>query len=253
MTYRLSCCPALALSVLVLVGCERLPHGSPPRDSVAEHAVDHDLPECRNGASRLALSGLCPDVATASLDVIGGAEYHLPDGCEWVIQESWFVDQFLLYLAAQCGATTSRLSLEVGARTSEIFLQEAAIGMASDEVPVIRVISTTPGFPLQSPQALARSAIEDPFEAENCVARPANVEGWPEDAIVVDLAQRADALAEESEDSCGPFGFHVDETAYWRVFNDFSWYFSLGQDHFLDFDPRTLTLIDAELTPYYNR
>lgn len=237
--------PAITLTALALAACENGTPVEPASPPVAVESDNEGMLECRNGGDRLPLSGICRDAAIASLNFAGVPEMPLPEGCSWVVQETPFVDQFLLYLAAQCGDTTSRLRLEVGAQMAELYLEEAAISMPSDEVPVVRVISADPEQPLQNLQAFVRNAMQDEADAAECFARPAEMEGWPDDAIVVDVVQTADTVSDGPRSECGPYGLNEDETAYWRVFDDFSWYFSMGQDLYVDFDPQTFVLLDA--------
>ncbi|GGD07778.1 hypothetical protein [Aquisalinus flavus] len=203
--------------------------------------------ECRNGGDRLALSGLCKDAAIAMLNTAGGPDPVLPDECSWEIQETRFAIDVLLYRAASCDGTTAKLSFAGGAQQAELRLEESALGWPTGEEsePLIRVISADPEAPYANIEFYVKNAIEDPVEAANCAARPANIDGWPDDAIVVDEKDAPEFDLDGPRSACGPFGFSGDETRYWRVFNDFSWLFSLGQDLYQDIDVGSLTLVPS--------
>lgn len=238
--------PFALLAGLMLSACSSPePAGTSADEAVVEQAAGaSESAECRNEGDRLPVSGLCRDVAIASLNVSGEA-LPLMEGCEWVIQEMPFIDRTLLYLAAQCGDVTSRLTMSVGAQTAELYIEESAVGSPLGDYPVAKIISSDPEAPLENLQAMVRSAMEDQVAASRCFARPANMGGWPEDAIVVDTAHNADAESDMPRAECGPYGYSDFDFAFWRVIDDFSFFFSMGQDLYLDFDPQTLTFVDA--------
>jgi hypothetical protein len=90
----------------------------------------------------------------------------------------------------------------------------------------------------------ARAATTSPREADGCTARPARIEGWPGDAILVDVstAEAAKAPADEPRTACGPLGLNQGEQAFWRAGQGYGWFFSMGQDAF-EIDPGSLTVI----------
>lgn len=237
---------ALMAGLMVSACSEGEPVSTPsPEEVLTEQAVEaSDVSDCRNDGDRLPVSGLCRDVAIASLNVSGEA-LPLMEGCEWGIQETPFIDRTLLYLAAQCGETTSRLTMAVGAQTAELYIEESAVGSPLGDYPVAKILSSDPEAPLENLQAMARSAMDDQAAAELCVARPANMGGWPEDAIVVDTAHNADAESDMPRAECGPYGYSDFDFAFWRVIDDFAFFFSMGQDLYLDIDPQTLTFVDV--------
>lgn len=87
---------------------------------------------------------------------------------------------------------------------------------------------------------MIRDLVENAPEAERakCSVQPANVSGWPKDALVVQFSE-ADRTAlpmDEPVSMCGPYGRDEDTGAFWRIFGGYAWFFSLGQDT-PDFDP----------------
>jgi hypothetical protein len=230
------------LTLLTLQGCSAEP---PAVESNVEQADALEGTECRNGGSRLELSGICEDAALATLNMAGGSEPMLMEGCSWELQETQFASDVLIYRAASCQGTTSRLEFSSGAQQAELRLETSALGLptGADSEPLIRVISSDPDAPTANLEFFTRNAMDDAAEAENCFARPANLEGWPTDAIVVDIKDAPQFDEDGPRSACGPYGFHGGEMQYWRVFNDFSWFFSLGQDGYQDIDMSSLTLI----------
>jgi len=97
---------------------------------------------------------------------------------------------------------------------------------------------------MQGVTAYAREAIEKKAEATKCIARLAKQEGWPSDAIVVDVsaADAAKAPKHEPRSACGPLGLNDDETSYWRASQGVGWFFQLGQDG-LEIDPGSFTVM----------
>lgn len=84
-------------------------------------------------------------------------------------------------------------------------------------------------------------------EAAKCSVRPANVDGWPKDALVLQYsaADRAKLPANEPVSMCGDFGRDEDATVYRRIFGGYAWFFALGQDT-PDFDPGSFMLFSKD-------
>lgn len=221
--------------------------GAPPKSDNTAIQAKPVAQECRNGGDRLPESGMCKDAAINTLNLGSGDAPILPDGCSWQIQESRMAMDILLYMAASCDGKTSKLAIGVGAQQVEMTLEESALGLPTDDdqTPVIRVITSDPDAPYANLEYFTKAAVDDPAEAANCVARPAGLDGWPEDAIVVDIKNPPAEDEDGPRSACGPYGFAGDNTQYWRVFNDFAWFFDLGQDAYQDIDVRSLTLVPA--------
>lgn len=203
--------------------------------------------ECRNGGDRLALSGMCEDAAIASLNLVGGEAPALPDGCGWEIQETQFAVEVLMYMAASCDGKTSKLGYSGGAQQAHLFVEASAFAdvtetSSEEPYPIVRVMSADMDQLHANVENQTRAAIDSAEEAANCSVRPADMEGWPADALVVDV-QNPIASEDGPRSACGMYGYTEESTQYWRVFDGFSWFFELGQDAYQDIDPASLTLI----------
>ena len=202
--------------------------------------------DCRNGGPKLAGSGMCRDAAIATLNIVSGEAPLLPENCSWELQETAFAADYLIYLAASCDGKTSKLGFAGGARTAQLYIETSAIGAFeggdTNEWAPITIIGSDPEAPTANLLSFVRAGMEDEDAASDCIVRSASVDGWPEDAFVVDEASPR-LTPNEPRFACGPYGYTEDSTQYWRVFDNFSWFFDLGQDAYQDFDPRSLTLI----------
>lgn len=236
---------AVISTLLVLGACAQplsvtVPESTPSPETVSETSA------CRNDGARLPLSGLCEDVALKTLNTAAAEALPLPEGCEWHIQETPFANDLLLYLAAKCGDATSQLDYSAGARQAKLGLSKSALGSdVSGETALITVLGSDPEAPLKSFERFALDMIGDNAEEAKCEIREANLDGWPADAFVLDdisTTRRTDG----PRAACGPFGYDEGGTQYWRVFQNFSWFFNLGQDAYLDFDPQSLTLLTRD-------
>lgn len=81
-------------------------------------------------------------------------------------------------------------------------------------------------------RGFARQAIEDRKEAAGCEVRLAKVNGWPGDALVVDVSEAEAAKAPQNElrSACGPYGYTDDAVMFWRPSGRHALWFNLGQD-----------------------
>lgn len=202
---------------------------------------------CPDDGARLAITGICAGRAVNYLNVAGGEPPEAPEGCEWVVQETRFAEDVLLYRATRCIDKTTRLAFAGGAGMAELSYDTAAYGDAENQLKgevLVRVAGVDPNNKTAALLRIARQAIDDPNEQAQCTVRNAGIDGWPEDALVVDVspAQAATASPDEPRSACGPYGLNEDEASYWRVFQGHSWFFQLGQDA-LQIDPGSFTLM----------
>jgi hypothetical protein len=208
--------------------------------------------DCPDDGPRLPGSGLCQGRAVNYLtDTDPEAELYRPD-CQWVVNETPMPGgEYLLYLAAKCGGVTSTLELSAGAHMATLSVVKSAMldpsVLADGGMEVAKVFSTDGGSPEASIFQRA-SAGMDATEAAKCEVTKVDPEyGYPPDAYVVDYkpAFKAKLPTDEPPDwSCGDYGVH-DSATFWRVFGGFAWYFDLGQDAWVDFQPGSLTLLTA--------
>ncbi len=204
---------------------------------------------CPDDGARLPITGLCAGRAANYLNMVEGTLPDGPEGCSWTVQETEMpAGEVLLYMALQCGDKATKLTFEGGAQLAELKYETSAqLGDELKGQTLIKIASADPAAPTANVLSVARAAMEDQAEAAKCEVRPAGIEGWPADALVVDVsaAEAAKAPKDEPRAACGPFGLNEDSQAYWRVFQGFSWYFELGQDN-AEIDPRSLTLMSKD-------
>lgn len=204
---------------------------------------------CADDGEKLKLTGLCKGRAVNSMNMDASASPQAPDGCEWQVMEAALpADEVLLYRGLVCGKKAAEIEIAGGAERAEVKLIKSAM---SDEMPepfTLGYLYTAEGEPAQAITQRARSVIENPKEAAKCNARPANIEGWPKDAFVVDT----DPNGSNTEDGspvavCGDLGYFDEGFRFWRAAQGYAWFFDFGQDY-AEIDPGSLTIVakDAE-------
>ncbi|ATW02339.1 hypothetical protein [Sphingorhabdus sp. YGSMI21] len=246
-----------AIILAMLAGCSNNPRafeettGNPAHDiqlssadATGEEPGGQSL--CPGDGPTLPVTGICEDRARIYLDIAGGDAPQIPDHCYWSVNETAIVDNILLYLAATCDGKKARLGYAGGAHFSDLNLAWSAVANeAQEDTVLIRIGGAEPDRPHQNILFYARDAMDDPVAAERCVVRPAGLDGWTADALVVDVG--AEEAAKSSSDSprstCGRFGLDEGNSSFWRVFQGYSWWFQLSQDVYQDIDPRSLTLV----------
>lgn len=187
---------------------------------------------------KLKQSGICEEEGKSLLQFAPGPRPKAPSGCEWALAETELAGgDYLLYLAAKCGGKMRQLEYSGGAHKAELKYGEN--GPA-----VVSIYGMEPGEGNAAVLRHARELIKNKAEAAKCAVRPAGVDGWPGDALVVDVsaAEAAKARKDEPRSACGPLGLNEDAQMFWRTFQTFAWYFDLGQDEF-EIDPGSLTMV----------
>ncbi|WAC23480.1 hypothetical protein [Blastomonas sp. SL216] len=233
---------AVALTALVSGGCKDAPRqeAEAPTKPVAAQS-------CADDGERLPLTGLCAGRAVNYLNMDASASPQAPDGCEWKVMETPIVDDVLLYRGLKCDAGETKLEYAGGAHRAELKLVNSAFLGKIDEPPVYVYVYTIEGDAKQGVTSRAREAMENAAEAAGCTARNAGQQGWPTDALVVDVSpqEAAKAPANEPRAACGPLGINEDEASYWRVAQGYGWFFQLGQDA-IEIDAGSFTLMTRQ-------
>lgn len=207
-----------------------------------QRTLAHDPDE-----ASLAGTGLSQAEAAALIQQAPGTSAETyPEGCDAIVNETMMPgDQALLYRAARCDGRTTTLAFAGGAHQAEISIATSALyeGPTDDPV-VIRIFTTDP-----EPQWALREQIAALPAAERatCQIRPAGIEGWPSDALVIAPAAAARAAMPQDEpiQACGPLGLDEDSIRYWRVFQGYAWFFQMGQES-QGFDAASVTLIEKQ-------
>lgn len=204
---------------------------------------------CPDDGPILPGTGICAGRAVNYMNIAGGEAPNIPDHCKWTANETAFAGDYLLYMAATCDDKKAALEFSGGAHFSDLTLAWSAVGSeAMNDTVLIRVTGADMSNPHQNILHYARESIDNAAESANCSVRNAGLDGWPEDALIVDISAEKAALETEGgpRSACGPFGLNEGETAYWRVFQGFSWWFQFSQDAYQDIDPRSLTLLKPD-------
>ncbi|MEZ5710219.1 MAG: hypothetical protein R3E02_12615 [Blastomonas sp.] len=237
----------IMMAALALGGCgpDAAETAAKPDDEA--QVADAAAEPCPDDGPRLAGTGICQGRAVNYLAMAGGETPALPPGCSWTVNETPFATDYLLYRAAQCGDHVARLDFAGGAQSAELTLARSAIAPEMEPGMVFaRVISSEPENPTANLEAWTRDTAIDFADRKNCRARKAGIEGWPDDALVVDNLDGSQPSSDGPRTACGPFGLDEDNPSFWRVFQGFSWFITMTQDLYQDIDPASLTLVTRD-------
>lgn len=80
-----------------------------------------------------------------------------------------------------------------------------------------------------------------PKQAKRCALREPDIEGYPIDAYVFDLAPKEARKYAALDAPCGPYGRSASVDGYWRIHDGYGVYTALGNDQ-AEFDPASLTV-----------
>lgn len=199
---------------------------------------------CPDEGDRLALTGLCRGRAVAYLNGVDGYAMEAPEGCEWQVAETEMAGgDVMLYRALKCGTKAAQLEYGGGAERAELQLTSSAMeGKLAEPRPVVYMY-VADGDPAAAVTQRARSLIESSAEAAKCNARPARVDSWPKDAMVVDTDPKGSSTPDGSPVAvCGDGGYFDEATRFWRVAQGYAYLFDFGQD-LVEIDPASLTLM----------
>lgn len=199
---------------------------------------------CPDDGSRLELTGLCSGRAVAYLNAVDGFSAEAPDGCAWQVAETELAGgDVLLYRGLKCGANETKLEFSADATRGALNLVSSAMqGKLSEPIPVISMF-VAEGDPAAAVTLRAREMNPDRAEAAKCAARPARVDYWPRDAMVVDTDPKGSTTPDGSPVAvCGDGGYFDEGTRFWRVVQGYAFLFDFGQD-MVEVDPGSLTLM----------
>jgi hypothetical protein len=204
---------------------------------------------CADDGPRFAISKLCVGRSINYLDTANKLITEAPDGCSWTMQETAFPlpdgEGVLLFRALGCKGVTTQLEFHGGAHSAALGYVASALypDAVKNNAEPVRIF----GGPDQDPKAAIEAlkvSIANKAERASCVLEPAGIDGWPGDAMVIrpNAKARAKAPKDEPLAACGEFGVDEDSQTFWRIFQGYAWFFSLGQDT-LDIDPSSFTLM----------
>lgn len=196
---------------------------------------------CTPTDAKLPVTGLCRSQAAALLLAAPGAATPPPEDCSWVVSEAGIADgSALLYRAARCEGGTARLAYVPAKPMARFDL----VASPYENVPAepMPMVWMTRAKDAQAITAIVRQTAPA-AERSRCQARPAAMEGWPQDALVVD-----EVPAPESDGvrtACGELGLDQGAQTFWRVSQGIGWYVQLGQESPM-VDAGSLTLVKRD-------
>jgi hypothetical protein len=182
---------------------------------------------CASSAVKLPLTQLCPEAATALMQIPPGSAAAAPEGCRWTPGEVALSSQeALLYQAARCGSRTAKLAYHPDKPLARFTLTASPYEEPVDSTDVIARM-TTAGSQADLLR-IARGFIGNAGERARCQVRRAEMEGWPKDALVIDEVPAPPADGVRS--ACGELGLDEDAQTFWRLSQGRAWFFHLGQE-----------------------
>lgn len=182
------------------------------------------------------------------------------EGCSWVISETPFATDLLLYRTLRCGDKQSSVELQVGNHMSDLVYTSRSDGGSADDAdgsPIVlgRVFAGNPDGRSRI-RWEARDSVGDAKAAKRCDLKPPyQPEGLPTDALIVDVARSpADLARDDAAPVCGPFGYNPagGSIDFWRAHQGYAWFFQMGTDVW-DVDPGSFTIITKDGTGAWKR
>ncbi len=233
----------LALGALGLAAC------APPAAKKDEPVAAAST--CPDDGPRFAITGKC---IGRSINYLGdvGAPGDLPEGCQWVMNETAFGDEAILFLAAECKGVKTQFEYGGGARSAELkVVQSALYNPAPPDYAPVKIFTLADDSGKKDQMAvlldMARQSTTDKKEAAACEVRPLDP-AKPDDQFVVDVSEAFKKANKkkyaEVYSACGPFGV-ADSQNFWMIKQGYGFFFELGQDN-PDFVPRSLTVMQKQ-------
>jgi hypothetical protein len=239
-----------AAALAALAACQK--PAEPPvavKPAATETPVAAAEPGCPDDGPRFPISKLCVGRSINYLDPEKKLITEALDGCSWTMQETSFPapdgEQVLLFRALSCKGATTQLEFHGGAHSAALGYVASALypDAVKNSVEPVRIFGSPDQDPKAAIEAL-KAGIADKTERASCVLEPAGINLWPADALVIrpNAKARAKAPKDEPLAACGEFGVDEDSQTFWRIFQGYAWFFSMGQDT-MDFDPASFTLM----------
>jgi hypothetical protein len=164
-----------------------------------------------------------------------------PEGCDVAVQEAPLSEgRWLLYAAQRCGERTARLDVAPGKMGALVLRYgETARNATLAGKPVITLVdSKSDTYAAVSALALAGLDVR---QAKRCTLLAPEVEGYPIDAYVFDLAPREARKTAALDEPCGAYGRSARTDSYWRLFDGIGAFYVFGDDQ-PEFDPASLAV-----------
>ncbi len=197
-------------------------------------------------ADSLSVTGWCHSAVAEAVDPARLTEGIALEGpaadCSWTMQDVALGDgsEAVVYRAMRCNDVTTTFAYSGGARSASLSYETSALGHP-EGTEAVRIFTSDAQDPTQSIRDLINGLPAD--ERAKCEVQPANIEGWPSDALVIGYnADAARTLPTDQPNAvCGEFGRDDDSVRYWLVRDGYAFFFNLGQDG-IDFEPNSFTV-----------
>lgn len=232
---------ALSMSALclvsVLAACGPKPAAPEPQAVAAKPAAP-----CPDDGPRFAATGLCTGRISNYYDpeaLLPEPRIDAPAGreCRWAFVETPMIDEALIYRAVACKDGATNLDFGAGAHRAGLFYKTSAFFKdVKPDTEVAKIFLASDKDP-QSPLK-ERIAELPPAERAKCVIKPANIQGWPKDALWITYNDDAAKSLSKGEVNavCGEYGMDEDSQRFWLVRQGYAFFFDLGQEQ-SDIDP----------------
>lgn len=232
----------IALALTASFAAQAVDRPAGPESSMMEAATTTAAGAERN--PHLSTSGL--STAAAEKLIRANPSPSAMEGCRWVIRDTPFATDVLLYRALDCDSET-KLEVQIGNHMTSI-VHASAPEASDDNAPPLVVAQVFAGHPDGRSRALfeTRNSLQNPRLAKRCDIRPPyDPEGLPSDALIVDVRRtRADLQRDDAVPECGLFGYNPagGSIDFWRPYQGYAWFFSM-ETGVWNVDPASFTLI----------
>jgi hypothetical protein len=243
---------AVLIALFMATGCDRQTdaiEADKPVDRSTLGLSHVETAPCARSAPKLSLTQLCPEAATALMQIPPGSAAAAPEGCRWTPGEVALSSQeALLYQAARCGSRFAKLAYHPDKPFVRFTLTASPYEEPIDSMDVIARM--TPAGSQEDLLRIARGFVGDTDERARCQVRRAEMEGWPKDALVIDEVPAPPADGVRS--ACGELGLDEDAQTFWRLSQGRAWFFQLGQEVPV-VDARSFTLVHKDGNDHWRR
>ena len=243
-----------ALASMSLAACGP----TPAQVAAAETPLTPTPSRCADDGPRFPVTGLCVGRISNYYDPevllpIRAMEAPAGKTCKWVFTETQMIDDALIYRALSCDGVTTNLEFSAGAHRAGLTYAKSAL--FTNPTPDFEIAKVFLADPRDAQSPLKERIAELPAaERAKCVISPANIQGWPKDALWITYnVEAAKSLPSGEVNSvCGDFGMDQDSQKFWLLRQGYAFSFDLGQEQ-SDIDPQSFLIFaksaDGTWTP----
>lgn len=197
-------------------------------------------------ADSLSVTGWCPSQVAEAVDPARATDGVALEGpaaqCSWTMQDVGIGDggEAVVYRAMTCNGVTTAFEYAGGAHSASLNYRTSALGHPSG-AEAVRIFTADAANSRQALESLI--AALPAAERARCEVQPANIAGWPSDALVIGYnAAAARTLPTDQPNAvCGDYGRDDNAAKFWLIRDGYAFFFNLGQDG-VDFEPNSFTV-----------